>query len=247
MSVLVDVLVEGSAFPHLRSSVVLARTSSRAWLIDCGAPEDRGDLVAALRGRGLTPADIGGILLTHLHGDHYANVDLFPSAVLYVHEQELESLRALEECRSASELATHLHNEYELLHPFHLRLVTQWVMSRGCLLISGRRHIRSLRSDTTIDEAMTMVESPGHSIGHMSVRLATDSGDTWVIGDSLHSPDELCAGESGRPSICWNQAARARSVAAFAHRTGLLIPGHGPPVRLPPPPPNPGGARLLGS
>ena len=105
MSVQVDVLVEGSAFPHLKSSVVLARTPTRAWLIDCGAPEDRCDLVGGLHGHGLTPADIGGILLTHLHGDHYANVELFPSAVLYVHEQEVESLRALEGCRSASELA----------------------------------------------------------------------------------------------------------------------------------------------
>jgi len=48
--------------------------------VDTGGPGDRGVLVQRMRSLGLDPASVDILVLTHLHFDHCANVDLFPRA-----------------------------------------------------------------------------------------------------------------------------------------------------------------------
>jgi glyoxylase-like metal-dependent hydrolase (beta-lactamase superfamily II) len=48
--------------------------------VDTGGPGDRGVLIQRMRSLGLDPASIDVLVLTHLHFDHCANVDLFPRA-----------------------------------------------------------------------------------------------------------------------------------------------------------------------
>ena len=64
-------------------------------LVDTGTPGGAGKVVAALRGAGLAPSDVGRILLTHRHADHAGNarelaqltgaeIHVAPAAVPYV-------------------------------------------------------------------------------------------------------------------------------------------------------------------
>jgi glyoxylase-like metal-dependent hydrolase (beta-lactamase superfamily II) len=48
--------------------------------VDTGGPGDRGVLVQRMRSLGLDPQSVDILVLTHLHFDHCANVDLFPRA-----------------------------------------------------------------------------------------------------------------------------------------------------------------------
>ncbi len=53
-------------------SSALVRCERTSFLVDCGA-----SALSALRARGLAPSAIDTILLTHLHGDHFAGVPFF--------------------------------------------------------------------------------------------------------------------------------------------------------------------------
>jgi glyoxylase-like metal-dependent hydrolase (beta-lactamase superfamily II) len=43
--------------------------------------------VGALEKAGIDPADVGWVFITHMHGDHYSNHDLFPNATVVVSEK----------------------------------------------------------------------------------------------------------------------------------------------------------------
>lgn len=45
-------------------------------------------LQSQLAGLGLRPSDIGYVVLSHSHGDHVGNLDLFPQATLVVQKAE---------------------------------------------------------------------------------------------------------------------------------------------------------------
>lgn len=58
-------------------------------LVDAGNNQSGKAILAALAGRGLTPASVVAIFLTHGHGDHVAGCRLFPSADVYALESEV--------------------------------------------------------------------------------------------------------------------------------------------------------------
>ncbi len=53
-------------------------------LVDCGKDAEGKAIKAALGARGLTPASVAAIFLTHGHGDHTAACKQFPNAKVYV-------------------------------------------------------------------------------------------------------------------------------------------------------------------
>jgi len=62
---------------------------SRLLLYDTLGFGEREGLYARLEALGVSPLDVTGVVLSHLHFDHAANADLFPWAEVYVHEAEL--------------------------------------------------------------------------------------------------------------------------------------------------------------
>ncbi|MEM9360525.1 MAG: MBL fold metallo-hydrolase, partial [Pseudomonadota bacterium] len=62
------------------STIVLIRHQDRIALVDVGSFGQRKLLIEHLERRGLKPADITDVLLTHSHYDHAINWVLFPNA-----------------------------------------------------------------------------------------------------------------------------------------------------------------------
>jgi glyoxylase-like metal-dependent hydrolase (beta-lactamase superfamily II) len=58
-------------------------------LVDAGHDAAARAIVAALQRRGLTPASVAAIFLTHGHGDHTAGCKMFPSAQVYAMDSEI--------------------------------------------------------------------------------------------------------------------------------------------------------------
>jgi len=52
------------------SNVYLVRKPGAAVLVDAGSPSDRAALVAALAARGMAPAQLAAVVVTHAHADH---------------------------------------------------------------------------------------------------------------------------------------------------------------------------------
>ena len=91
----IDIVVQG--FPGKSvchggpgwSAVVLLRAYARTALIDAGSFGMRTMLLRRLKDRGLQPADVTDLLLTHSHHDHSVNWILFSHARIVIGAQEL--------------------------------------------------------------------------------------------------------------------------------------------------------------
>src|SRR6202171_771073 len=72
-------------------SVGRLRAHGRLALIDTGNMSMRSMLIKRFAERGLKPADITDLLLTHSHHDHSINWTMFPRARIVIGAHELES------------------------------------------------------------------------------------------------------------------------------------------------------------
>jgi len=83
----VDVLVtgyvrEGTEGDLVEPTISLVRSADVRMVVDPGILRDPSALVSALAERGLEPADITHVFVTHHHIDHTRNVGLFPTATV---------------------------------------------------------------------------------------------------------------------------------------------------------------------
>jgi glyoxylase-like metal-dependent hydrolase (beta-lactamase superfamily II) len=72
------------------SAFLLDAGPGKVALVDCGKDPAGTEILAALRSRGLTPASVSAIFLTHGHGDHTAGCKLFPGAAVYAMANEVD-------------------------------------------------------------------------------------------------------------------------------------------------------------
>ena len=116
---------------------------------------------AQLRRLGLAPESVGRVVQTHLHIDHTGALGHFPSAPVLVHARELEAAR-----RSRSPLASgYVREDYE-------RPELRWQPVEEELDLFG-------------DGTVRLLETPGHSAGHMSLLLDLDeTGPVLLTADA---------------------------------------------------------------
>jgi glyoxylase-like metal-dependent hydrolase (beta-lactamase superfamily II) len=89
-------IVEGQLVPGVEtvkdsfvSAFVLDVSPTKVALIDAGNDKSGKAILAALSRRGLTPASVVAIFLTHGHGDHTAACKLFADAQVYVMNEDV--------------------------------------------------------------------------------------------------------------------------------------------------------------
>ena len=89
-------IVAGSLVPGVEtvkdgfvSIFILDAGPDKVALVDAGNDKSGSALLAALSRRGLTPASVAAIFLTHGHPDHTAGCRLFPDAQIYALEADL--------------------------------------------------------------------------------------------------------------------------------------------------------------
>ena len=89
-------------------------------LFDTGGYNERAVVVAKLAERGISPASLDLVILSHLHFDHAANWDVFPKAEIVVHERELAYASSPE--ADGAVLRFHAHTAFR---PQRLRMEAQ--------------------------------------------------------------------------------------------------------------------------
>ncbi len=67
------------------STVTLIIDGDAVIVVDPGMVADRGDLLAAVRARGVAPGDVTDVVFSHHHPDHTVNAALFPAARIHDH------------------------------------------------------------------------------------------------------------------------------------------------------------------
>ena len=189
-----------------------ARPDSPAWHMREGAWLD--DLAAA----GLTPERVDVVLCTHLHVDHVGWntrwdgarwVPTFPRArYLFAGEEwefwkwEAASGREPYGCIADSVVPVVEAGQAELVSATH-----------------------------AVDPWLTLEPSPGHTPGHVSVRLRTRAGEAVFSGDVMHRTVQV-AEPQWSSRFCWDPRAAAVTRREFVERHAdsgvLVLPAHFP-------------------
>lgn len=146
-------------------------------------------------------ADIAGVILTHLHFDHAgALVDLPSATTVWVHATELAA------AKEAGERSGY--------HPSLLAAPVAWQLYRG---------------DTTPLDGVLLIETPGHTLGHVSVIVQVGTTQLLLTGDA--APTGRSLRERLLPGLHVDTAAAARSLERLIQvwREGAIpLPSHDP-------------------
>ena len=171
----IDILVQG--FPGKSvchgglgwSTIALMRGRGRVVLVDAGSFNMRRLLVEQLHRRGLTPADVTDVILTHAHYDHSINWIMFPHATNMI---------------GAGELA------WAGAQPYGHTLVPELYIRD--LAVSPQ--LRRVEEGEEVFPGMRALAAPGHTPGHLIFHLATPLRDVIFTGDAAKNRAELVGG-----------------------------------------------------
>jgi N-acyl homoserine lactone hydrolase len=158
-----------------------------------------GILGRALARFGLTTADVDLVIATHSHHDHLASLAPFAGKELLLGAGEIAYARQV---YGATPTDAHLGR---------MVTVTEAAAEDGYSVMPG----------------VSVVATPGHTPGHLSVLVETDGERIVVTGDTTMTRSEY---ESGQFSH-WYDAAQREQLAAsrerlMAWRPTLVLPGH---------------------
>jgi glyoxylase-like metal-dependent hydrolase (beta-lactamase superfamily II) len=163
--------------------------------------------VAQLRRLGVGPDSVGHVVQTHLHIDHTGALGHFPNATIVVHARELEAARASEDPL----VSGYVREDYE-------RPELRWRPAEGELDLFG-------------DGTVRLLETPGHSAGHMSLLLELEeSGPVLLTADAVDNRAQWDGREPPRALFSREQARLSlERLRDLAHETdALLVLGHEP-------------------
>jgi N-acyl homoserine lactone hydrolase len=117
----------------------------------------------------LRTEEISGVIFTHLHWDHCANMKLFTNAKFYVHQRELN-------------FALNPHVLYQ--------------KSYESEKLGVEPAFKDVAFETVDDEYdynayISMFPTPGHCPGHQSVAVQTENGIYVIAGDAVFADENL--------------------------------------------------------
>ena len=186
------------------STVALLEAGDRRILIDTGPAARRMSLFQALDARGLSVEDIDILILTHMHWDHCQNADLFGNARVLVHPKEIDYANSPNraDVNSASYFA-------DMLKKLKLEPVS---------------------GGDTVVEGVSIIDTPGHTKGHISILVDVDGEKVLVAGDAL--PDGGTVRRRLPYNVFWDVADAAESVEKMLASSHVFYPGHDRPFRL---------------
>ncbi len=204
-----DVLTYGFAFTSDQgglgwSTISLLTTGNRRILIDTGPASRRALLADALRSRNLGFEDVDTVILTHMHWDHCQNTDLFPNARILVHPKELDYNRnpSKRDVMAASYLAD----------------------------MMGKLKVEPVSDGDSVAEGVSIIDTPGHTKGHIGVVVEVGDDRVLVAGDAL--PDSGTVRRGMPYNVFWDVKEATESVEKMLDASSVFYPGHDRPFRL---------------
>jgi N-acyl homoserine lactone hydrolase len=170
---------------------------------------------AQLRARGIHPADVKVVVMTHLHTDHASAIVDFPDATFVVSAAEWAA------ASEGGPLHGYVKRQFD--HGFDWRLLD--FEGPGAQSFSGFARAFDLFGDGSVRAVYT----PGHTLGHMSVVLRTARGEVLVAADAIFLARTLA--ESHLPHRVQDEHLFRRSlreIRQYATETpdALIVPGH---------------------
>ena len=161
------------------------------------------ELATQLPARDLDPARVRWVVLSHLHTDHVGNVSAFANAEVFVSRVEWDRARGARG-----------HLRGYIPHRWPSGLVPRLVDFDGPAIGPfGGSH------DLVGDGALVLVPLPGHTPGHLGMRVRGDGIDALLAGDAAHDRGELARIAPQVSAWC----ERERIDVLMTHDAGALV------------------------
>jgi N-acyl homoserine lactone hydrolase len=173
-------------------------------------------VAAQLQARGVEPGDIRLIVMTHLHFDHASALAEFPAATVLVSKPEWQAAQA----RGAA------------LQGYVAAQFDPRLTYRTLDLHSPPAHPRGpfeRALDLFGDGSLTLLDTPGHSPGHMSILARLSEREALIAGDAIYTMATLREGKRplrSQSSKDFERSIRALQAYDREHPDALIIPGH---------------------
>jgi glyoxylase-like metal-dependent hydrolase (beta-lactamase superfamily II) len=173
------------------------------------APEE--EIGPQIRALGYDPKDVDKVVLTHLHQDHDGGLHYFANAEFIVSQEEWKAANGF-----AGRMAGYINQ--------------LWPKSFSPRLIEfNNSPFAAFPKSYQIGERLTLVPTPGHSPGHMT--LVYDHLDVryFIIGDTAYSEhalfNEITDGVTA--DIETAKMSMRRLCSSFAHdKNNIVLPSH---------------------
>jgi N-acyl homoserine lactone hydrolase len=179
---------------------------------------DASDAVPAqLRARGVEPASIGTVVMTHLHSDHASAMSEFPASTFLFSHQEWEY------ATTVSRPAMHGYVRRQFDHAFDYRTVDFEGEGVDSFASFGRA------VDVFGDGSVRLAYTPGHTLGHMSVVVRLRGREALLTGDAAYTRATIETGHLPHRMADEHLFGRSlREIQIYAQQTpdALIIPGH---------------------
>ncbi len=170
-----------------------------------------------LRARGIDPAAVSTVIMTHLHADHASGVSELPGATLVVDRREWESA-------SARNAAKRGYRPAQFDYGFDWRTIDY-----------DAEPVDSFASfahgvDLFGDGSIRLLATPGHTLGHQSVLLRLGGGgEALLTGDAAY--ERRAIDRDVRPLLLHDEHLYWRSLREIRRYLGqtpgaLVIAGH---------------------
>ncbi len=139
---------------------------------------------------GISMSDIGTIVVTHLHLDHFLNAKKFPNAEVIIQDEELKFGL----------------NPHPLFAPQYNK---EWYKGLRFKAVSG---------DTEIFPGIEVIFTPGHAPGCQSVSVATEQGKVVIAGfcsidENFAKEGDIVPGMHTDPLKAYDSMVKMRKIA----------------------------------
>ena len=171
------------------------------------APEEEGMLPKSLAALGIVPDDVDVVFFTHVHVDHVGwntdleGVPLFPRARHVVHADALAD--------ALTKADAHI----------------------GRCIVPLRDRFEQVCGDVELAPGVVAFETPGHSPGHLALRISSGGEEATFVADVVPHPALLDRPEwvfAFDEDSAANASTRAALVESVVRGDGLVICGHYP-------------------
>lgn len=161
-------------------SAYLIRTSDRVIAVDAGAPGLMGPTVGAwaksLAAAGFAPDQVDTVFLTHLHPDHVGGLTDPASGTALLPKAQLIASEADWAFTHDAAVYAAAPNDFQGFFDLSRALIAPYD-ARKTLITPG----------TEIAPGLTALALPGHTPGHLGLRIDSGTESLLIWGDLLHS------------------------------------------------------------